>query len=114
MADPTELARQIAQRLAASMGGAATAPPAWAPPGADAAAMDPAARARAIAAKLAANVRGGGSVLGKRSAEDAFGGGTEKRKKIVLPEEGGMNYMGILIGPRVRASCAPTQGGNAR
>ena len=76
---------------------------------------DPAARARAIAARLASGIAGaggiggggGGSMLGKRKADDAFGwsNGEEakKRRKIVLPANPDINYMGLLIGPKVRA-----------
>jgi far upstream element-binding protein len=67
---------------------------------------DPVARAKAIAAKLAAGISGGGGgggedgVLGKRNV----GGGDDARKriKITVPEdmEREMNLSGILIGPK--------------
>lgn len=124
--DPAAQARLIAAKLAASLSAATTggmAPQAVAPlpPAAvpvdvsdldPAVAADPAARARAIAARLAASLRdgigggGGGSVLGKRKADDAFGWSTgedsKKRKKISLPDNPEMNYLGLLIGPKVR------------
>ncbi|KAF4318819.1 hypothetical protein BBO99_00006904 [Phytophthora kernoviae] len=74
--------------------------------------MDPVARAREIAARLAAQAIPGGNVLGKRSSRwegDADGGvrpapglGEKKRKKVYIPVDKypDINFMGLLIGPR--------------
>lgn len=101
----------IAARLAASLSSAGAPAPQAAPtpsyedlvdPNTLA---DPAARARAIAARLSSTVGSGPSgLLGKRKADDMLGtsGGDKKRKQILLPPNPDMNYMGILIGPKVR------------
>ncbi|KAG7398021.1 Splicing factor 1 [Phytophthora boehmeriae] len=74
--------------------------------------MDPVARAREIAARLAAQAIPGGGVLGKRSSRwegDVDGGvrpapgmGEKKRKKVYIPVDKypDINFMGLLIGPR--------------
>jgi hypothetical protein len=115
--DAGAAARLIAAKLSATL--AASSAAALAPmqelglaaPVADASfdSADPAARARAIAARLSANVAaagiGGGSVLGKRSAGEAFGGGGadgKRRIKIVLPSPTD-SWPSLLIGHKVRA-----------
>ncbi|KAL8016985.1 putative K domain-containing protein [Plasmopara halstedii] len=73
---------------------------------------DPVARAREIAARLAATAIPGGDVLGKRksrwegdvdtSGRLAPGLGAKKRKKVYIPVDKypDINFMGLLIGPR--------------
>ncbi|KAG3012736.1 hypothetical protein PC121_g15048 [Phytophthora cactorum] len=73
---------------------------------------DPVARAREIAARLAAAAIPGGDALGKRKSRwegDADGGvrpapgmGEKKRKKVYIPVDKypDINFMGLLIGPR--------------
>jgi far upstream element-binding protein len=121
--DPVAQARAVAARLAAAMGSStpgasesnssssvssSTIPFNMSanPPPADA--NDPIAKAKAIAARLAANAGlGGPSVLGKRKAEEGefvWGRGNEdmrkERKKIFLPTNSDVNYIGLLIGPK--------------
>ncbi|EGZ08013.1 hypothetical protein PHYSODRAFT_339892 [Phytophthora sojae] len=74
--------------------------------------MDPVARAREIAARLAAAAIPGGDALGKRKSRwegDVDGGvrpapgmGEKKRKKVYIPVDKypDINFMGLLIGPR--------------
>ncbi|KAL4145950.1 hypothetical protein PRNP1_011823 [Phytophthora ramorum] len=74
--------------------------------------MDPVARAREIAARLAAAAIPGGDALGKRKSRwegDVDGGarpgpgmGDKKRKKVYIPVDKypDINFMGLLIGPR--------------
>ena len=69
---------------------------------------DPVARARAIAARLGLVPAG---VLGKRKAEGdglPWGSGEDakKRTKIYLPTSSSTSYIGLLIGPKVRAAVA--------
>ncbi|KAE8985550.1 hypothetical protein PF005_g21636 [Phytophthora fragariae] len=73
---------------------------------------DPVARAREIAARLAAAAIPGGDALGKRKSRwegDVDGGvrpapgtGDKKRKKVYIPVDKypDINFMGLLIGPR--------------
>lgn len=73
---------------------------------------DPVARAREIAARLAAAAIPGGDALGKRKSrweDDVDGGvrpapgmGDKKRKKVYIPVDKypDINFMGLLIGPR--------------
>lgn len=68
---------------------------------------DPVERAKAIAARLGLSV--GGSSLGKRKADDmssAFpwskGDEAKKQKKLYIPANNDINYMGLLIGPKGR------------
>ncbi|ETK73873.1 hypothetical protein F441_19646 [Phytophthora nicotianae CJ01A1] len=73
---------------------------------------DPVARAREIAARLAAAAIPGGDALGKRKSRwegDVDGGvrpapgmGEKKRKKVYIPVDKypDINFMGLLIGPR--------------
>ncbi|KAL3659144.1 hypothetical protein V7S43_015725 [Phytophthora oleae] len=73
---------------------------------------DPVARAREIAARLAAAAIPGGDALGKRKSrweDDVDGGvrpapgmGEKKRKKVYIPVDKypDINFMGLLIGPR--------------
>ncbi|CAH0516125.1 unnamed protein product [Peronospora belbahrii] len=73
---------------------------------------DPVARAREIAARLAAAAIPGGEALGKRKSRwegdvdsgvrPAPGMGEKKRKKVYIPVDKypDINFMGLLIGPR--------------
>lgn len=115
------MAAAIAARLTAQLGGggARAGPPPAAPvavavdgsggPGAAVDINDAVARARAVAASLAA-----GGVLGKRKAEGEAGPGgagfpwsrgeeQRKRSKLYVPtDRPDVNWMGMLIGPKVR------------
>jgi hypothetical protein len=119
--DPTAAAAAaaaIAARLAAQLGTRPAAPAVDSAPATsfDAAAAsggsvdinEAVARARAVAANLGL---GGASVLGKRKADQTdfpWSRGDEQRerfrRKILVPtDQPDINFMGLLIGPKVRA-----------
>jgi hypothetical protein len=114
-ADPAAQARLIAARLAAQLAGgslpsstipavfSAPAPPQ--PQADNSDPTDPLAKARAIAARLGL-AASGGSALGKRRAEGdggfAWGKGdaSKLQNKIMVPVHTGLNYSGMLLGPK--------------